>query len=78
MDNPQRDQKQIDTFLQHFAVVGDTLIKINQRWLDVLLKFRHAETEQVKDEQSLRIGVSQTHYSLLQKYSIESINTLFN
>jgi hypothetical protein len=69
---------QNDILVEHFKIVGDTLIRVNQRWLEELLMLRHAQTAQIKYEQAVKVEINQVHYLLLQKYSIDSINTLFN
>ena len=69
---------QTEIFLAHFKVVGDMLIKINQEYLDELLKLRNAETEPRQTEQTLRVGMKQIHYLLVRQYVIESLHTMFN
>ena len=69
---------QTEILLAHFKVVGDTLIKINQEYLDELLKLRNAETRSKQTEQTLRVSIKQIHYLLVRQYVIDSVNTMFN
>jgi hypothetical protein len=62
----------------HFKVVGDQLIRIQQQYLDELLKLRNAETNPTKNEQTLRVSIKQEHYGLVRQYALDNIKTSFN
>ncbi|MDQ7818654.1 MAG: hypothetical protein RDU14_16635 [Melioribacteraceae bacterium] len=67
-----------EILVAHFKVVGDTLIKLNQEYLEELLKLNHAETRSTQTEQTLRVSIKQIHYLLVRQYVVESVNTMFN
>lgn len=69
---------QAEILSAHFKIVGDTLIKLNQEYLEELLKLRNAETRSSQTEQTLRVSIKQIHYLLVRQYVVESVNTMFN
>lgn len=69
---------QVEIFTNHFKVVGNTLIKINQEFLETGLKMRNAETKILRDEHMLKLAINQTHYMLVRRYAVENINVMFN